>query len=374
MRVVFVRSAPLNLTPAVERYVAFLRKAGYPGELLGLELDFQPNRRPVEFVDALDSLRATYQTRLQRALMMLRWQLYQLGRLWSRRPEVVQICDVFSAAPALLFKWFHGAKLIYDVRDPAGMSLSHWGRLVSSALDKLESFTAARSDVVVMVSEPLKERLGAPTREKTIVIPNAPMEDRFLGARFSADGKLRINLAGFVSHRRNLEVLCEISAADDHVELDLYGAVYDEQTRQILERFGIGEPQQLSPSDALSRAASSDVVSLMYDPSIEVNRYAAPNKYYEALMLGKPVLCADGMRLAEEVSAAACGLSVPYGDRPALDRALAQLKDLRFRQRLGDAARRQWVTRYLGAPARARAAVYERAGVLAPGWDRGPAA
>lgn len=365
MKIVFVRSAPLNLTPAIERYVGYLRGAGFGGEIAGLELDFQPDRPPVTFVSDLDSFRASYQTRLQRIAMMARWQLYQLRRLWRHRPDVVQICDVFSAAPALVVKWLRGARLVYDVRDPASMTLSHWGGLVSGALGRLEEFALRRSDVVVMVSEPLKARLDAATQARTVVIPNAPMEDRFPGLRFSEDGKLRVSLAGFISHRRNLEAWCQVAGAGEEVLLDLFGIVYDDETRAMLARHGHPEPKGLTHAEAMERMAEADVVSIMYDPSIELNRYVAPNKFFDALMLGKPVICSEGMLLAGELAEAGCGLAVPYGDASALSNAIETLRDPAARRRMGEASRRRWTEVYLGMPLRARAEVYRRAGVLA---------
>lgn len=364
MKIAFLRSGPLNLTPGVERHVAFLRGAGFRGEMVGLELDFQPNRPAVDFVDELITLRASYRNRLQRAAMMLRWQLFQMRHLWRLRPDVILICDVFSAIPALLVKALRRTKVIFDVRDPAGMSLSHWGRILSASLGALESFAAARSDVVVMVSEPLKALLTPGTQKKTVVIPNAPLQDVFPGMQFSGDGKLRVNLAGFISHRRNLNAWCEVAKADPNVQLDLYGAVYEDQTVEILQRHGLGSPQKIPLQEAIDRTRSADVVSLMYDPAVEINRYAAPNKYFEALMLGKPVICAQGMHLAEEVVRAGCGISVPYGDAAELRKGIAQLGDAAARQRMGEAARRHWLACYCGAPVRARAEVYRRAGVL----------
>ncbi len=364
MRLLFVRSGPLNMTPAIERYAAYLREVGFRGELCGLELDFQPDRLPVRFLDRVDTLSATYRNALQRIWMMARWQLFQMRTLWSLKPDVVQFCDVFSAIPALLVKWTRGSTLVFDVRDPADLTLRHWGRFPSAALGWLESFTAARSDVVVMVSQPLKERLRRAVQAKTVVVLNAPWEDRFEGLRFSTDGKLRVSLAGFISHRRNLAAWCEVSKAHPDVLLDVYGAAYEERTRAIMSSYGIAAPTAVTHREAMVRMAASDIVSIMYDPALEIHRFSAPNKYFDALMLGKPVLCARGMHLAEEVLRAGCGLAAEYGDPDALARVVATLRDPATRARMGEAARRHFVANYLGAPARARAEVYRRAGVL----------
>lgn len=364
MKILFVRTGPLNITPAVGRYAEFLRAAGFAGRLSGVELDFQPDRPPVSFVDELDVLHATYRTTRERLWMFARWQLFQLRSFWRQKPDVIQYCDVFSAIPALLVKLLRPTVLVFDVRDPARLTLRHMGAVPSAFLGWLESFAAARSDVVVMVSEPLRQLLPARVQAKTVVVPNAPQEDQFREAWFSADGKLRVSLAGFISHSRNLEAWCELAKRDPDVLLDVYGAAYEERTREILARYGQPQPKMLPGAEALERMVQCDVVSIVYDPTMEIYRYSAPNKYFDALMLGKPVLCARGMRLADEIEGAGCGLVVNYGDPADLARALGVLRDDATRRRMGEAARRHFLQHYLGSPERTRREVYRRAGVL----------
>ena len=49
-----------------------------------------------------------------------------------------------------------------------------------------------------------------------------------------------------------------------------------------------------------------------YDPSVENYRYAAPNKFYESLMLGKPVIMARGTGMSEIVEDNAIGELIEY--------------------------------------------------------------
>src|SRR2546427_6191115 len=77
--------------------------------------------------------------------------------------------------------------------------------------------------------------------------------------------------------------------------------------------------------EVLRRTAASHVVAALYDPNVPNNRYAAPNKVFEAMMCAKPVITSDGIAIADLVRSVGFGLVVPYGDRAALQRALEQL-------------------------------------------------
>jgi glycosyltransferase involved in cell wall biosynthesis len=365
--ILFVRSAPLNVTPAVERYARFLRRTGRGKPLLGLELDYGQPRPPVDFVDELHSLRRPFKGMAQRAVAMLAWQAFQVRTLVRLRPDVIQFCDVFSVGPALLAKLLWRAKVIYDIRDVAKLAVSHRGWLTAQTLGLVEAIGTMASDAVIVVDRPLVEALPRRVRAECFVVPNTPPQDLFTEATFSENDRLCVNLAGFISHRRNLEAWCAVAARRTDVVLDLYGTIADDQTRDVLARHGLADVKRLKHADALERTRGCDAVALMYDPSIGINRYAAPNKYYEALMFAKPIVCAEGMGLAAEVREWDCGFVLPYGDEGALERALERLKELSERRRLGDNARRLFVDRYKGRGEMEMRRLYAKVGIaIAP--------
>jgi glycosyltransferase involved in cell wall biosynthesis len=357
----FVRSGPLDTTPAVARYMSFLRGAGFGGSLRGLEYGFR--ERDSSSPDVI-TMRGSFRNSRERVVGLLAWQVFQVRALLKERPELVQFCDVFSAMPALVAKYVFGARLIFDIRDNAKPSMRHRGWLISEVVGAVESLTALASDAVVVVNNPLKASLPTEAARSAFVIPNVPLTDQFDGFRFSETGPLVANLAGFVSFRRNLEVWCAIQASSHRIKLDLYGDVADAQTAAILAKHSFRDVKRCSHREAIERMRHADVVSLMYDPSIAINRYATPNKYFEALMLGKPVICAAGMRLADELIGAGCGLAVEYGDQLALSAALERLSDLTERRRMGAAARELFEHEYLGAAERTMRRLYQAVGVL----------
>src|SRR5207302_846041 len=80
-----------------------------------------------------------------------------------------------------------------------------------------------------------------------------------------------------------------------------------------------------SYDEVLDQTAGCQVVAALYDPAVPNNRFAAPNKLFEAMMFEKPVLVSEGTLAAEIVREVGCGMVVPYGDREALKRALEKL-------------------------------------------------
>ena len=68
----------------------------------------------------------------------------------------------------------------------------------------------------------------------------------------------------------------------------------------------------ISYSEAMSLQEESDLLFATYDPSILINKYAAPNKVYEAMALSKPVIVCRESEPEELVARYACGSAINY--------------------------------------------------------------
>ena len=67
----------------------------------------------------------------------------------------------------------------------------------------------------------------------------------------------------------------------------------------------------------------------IYDPVIENHRFAAPNKFYESLMLGKPVIMARGTGMSQVVEDNTIGVLIDYSKEGFADgiNRLFEMKD-----------------------------------------------
>ena len=99
--------------------------------------------------------------------------------------------------------------------------------------------------------------------------------------------------------------------------------------------------------DALQLNQTADVLFAMYDPGILNHRFASPNKLFEAMMLKKPIIVANGTGMDRIVATEECGIVVPYGERSSLEQALMKLASQPdLRATLGSAARKAYEDKY----------------------------
>jgi glycosyltransferase involved in cell wall biosynthesis len=114
--------------------------------------------------------------------------------------------------------------------------------------------------------------------------------------------------------------------------------IYERELRKITEKAANIEMhlQAVPYEEIMRQSINADLLFALYDPSIPNNKYASPNKLFEAMMCGKPIIVSEGTSMAKIVEKYASGLVVPCDDIDAIKEAVLRLKnDPRLRQMLG---------------------------------------
>ena len=88
-------------------------------------------------------------------------------------------------------------------------------------------------------------------------------------------------------------------------------------------------------AEVVPRTRAADVVHGMLDPSMRLFRLAAPNKFYEALVAGRPIVVSKGTWVGDEVEAAGCGVAVDFTKEALRDALRALATDPAARERMG---------------------------------------
>ena len=324
MALVRIGSGPIDAVPALVRYLHSLVEAGHEATVLTWDRDLS---RTVEeqrsgcrlirygcFRCPSGSLR-TYAG-------LLLWQLWLFRKLLFGASDVVHACDITCAPACRLATWLRGARFVYDVRDPVAVSFN-WPGSLKGLLGLAERALTNLADAVIVPDENRVEYLGGAARSpgRLVVLYNAP-EDR--PDLVGADGRdpvapLRLNLCGYLHPTRGVSMALELARECEQVELDVVGRPRDEAMRQsITSTPRVRFHGQVPLRESQRLMSTADAVLVLYDPSVEVNRVACPNKLFEAMMLGKPVITNAGTAVAEFAEREGVGFVVDYGDIGAL--------------------------------------------------------
>ncbi|MCR8489048.1 MAG: glycosyltransferase family 4 protein, partial [Crenarchaeota archaeon] len=261
--------------------------------------------------------------------------IYQYIMLMRIKPDIVHSFDIDTLIPAIFYKITKSKKLVYTILDFYANTLIYVLKLIKSFFSSLEKFLLRFCDVVIIVDPTRYSQIkGAPIR-KIGIIYNTPPD--IIGthqfstpAQITKDKDFVIFYAGNLHRERNLIRIIKAVLTLDNTKFIIAGrGELENVIIRVAKKFErkITYLEYITYDEVLRRSLAADVLVAFYDPSTPNNLYASPNKLFEAMMLGKPIITNDGTLTAKIVKQFGIGLVVPYGDDDAIRKALLMLKD-----------------------------------------------
>ena len=232
-------------------------------------------------------------------MLKFEWKLFWWLIKNTKEYDCVHACDLLTGLPALLpCKIFH-KKIVYDIFDYYAAT-THGPQRLLNLFAKLEDFVINHSDVTIICSEKRMEQISQASPKKLVVLHNAPSREQLevpidgvtvKSKGLSVDRVKIIYVGNLVEDRFILKAL---SLADSIPNVEFHiggmGALEDVVARIAQEKENVFFYGKMKYSDVISLENQGDILLALYDPALPNHRYAAPNKFYEALALGKPLI------------------------------------------------------------------------------------
>src|SRR5699024_8709287 len=125
---------------------------------------------------------------------------------------------------------------------------------------------------------------------------------------------LTITYVGGLAESRFIKELLEIVKDDTRLSLEIagYGNLSNLVEKNDEKYKNIKFHGQITYSKSLELNRESDILIAMYNPNLKNNQYSAPNKVYEAMKFGKPIIVARGTGVDQLVSKEKIGYISKY--------------------------------------------------------------
>jgi glycosyltransferase involved in cell wall biosynthesis len=286
------------------------------------------------------------------------WWIYEFFFLLKDKCNVIHACDLDTLIPAIPAKLIKRVPLCYTIYDFYANNLPDGRfqvirRLIRSLVARVEKFGIGFTEILFLVDEARYEEVRGARINKLAYIYNSP-PDYFDANQIKklkkAASEITVFYAGVINRARGLQFMARAVQDIDGVRLILAGAVHDEAflKNSVLTSRKIQYLGWLpSYEDVIKKTSEADILFRLSDPKIPKTKYESPNKLFEAMMCGKPIIVSDGSSMADIVRKESCGLVVPYGDVDAIKEAILKLKNTpKLCQRLGQNGRRAYEKRY----------------------------
>ena len=196
-------------------------------------------------------------------------------------------------------------KFVYDIFDYYAES-KVGPKPILNTIKKLENRVISKSDLTIICSEKRKEQIRQAKYKKLFVVHNTPMKidnESSDGVRILSE-RPKLVYIGTLSKDRYLEEMASVIIKRQDIEWHVGGwGVLSRFFNELSEKYdNIKFYGEVTYEEALRIESECDIMTALYDPSVENHKYAAPNKFYESLMLGKPLIMMKNTGMDDYIS------------------------------------------------------------------------
>lgn len=295
------------LEPRVQNYKHYFEEHNIPFHIVGW------NRSGNNISDSNTTYymrKAQYGKRIANIPNKTAWMIFAAKQIvkYRKQVSVIHACDIDAILPALLIGKFFRKRIVFDIFDWIS-SLTGKG-LVYSIVEALQNISFKLSDYVILCE---RERIkqAKVSNKNVLVLPNIPhvevvfdknTEDLILAER--PRYKVTISYVGVYDRDRGLENLLQVVSQNPDILLNIAGfGVLENYIQKYAERFkNIKNWRRVEYAVGQTIIKNSDLMAAMYYLTSPLHKYAAPNKYYESLKLGIPLITTNSTLVGVKVN------------------------------------------------------------------------
>lgn len=329
MKIIMIRSNPVSPYPRLEKAANSLLKNGHEIHVLGW--DRSNKYRKKESVLALLDGDVTI-TRFGipaefgggfkgNTMSLFKFQIRLFLWLFKNRKsyDAIHAYDFDTGYIALKCSKLFKKRLIYDIPDYYIDSHGLKGTRIGKFIQKLENKIINKADATIICTEKRKEQIKGTKPKKLVVIHNSPVNVE-IGHKYAKvitktfSNKMKIVYVGILANGRFIKEIANLVINRDDCEFHIggFGKLEHYFNNLADKNDNIIYYGKLSYAETLALEDKCDIVTAIYDPNIPNHYYAAPNKFYEALMLGKPLIMVKNTGMDHLVSQNEIGEVIEY--------------------------------------------------------------
>lgn len=226
-------------------------------------------------------------------------------RYKQTKNEVLLIVDFDSALPIYLASKFNSSlKYLYDIHDEFAIRYK-MPQIMKHILRAIDKKIRNKACLTIHVDESRVSNID----DNYSIIYNSP-EDFYEPIKKNNSEKLYC-VTGLLNKGRGAESLYEF-AKTTGARFIVAGEAIDNDAKAFLSLSNVKFLGYLPQKELFSYISNCSAIFSLYDPSVEINRLAASNKLYDAMMLGVPVITNNGLLMSKFVEENSIGFNLSF--------------------------------------------------------------
>lgn len=336
MNIIFLRSNPVDPDSRVEKEVNSLLKSGHQVEIIAW--DRSDNYKIKESFLKFESgdvkiyrfgIPAIFGGGMRKNIIpLLQFQIKLF--LWlhnnCHRFDAIHACDFDTAFISSKVAFKLKKKFVYDIFDYY-VDAFHVPQKFKRLIENIDRDIINKSNAVIICTEQRIEQISGTDPQILYVIHNTPpLFDTNYCNRFLQNNKIKIGYVGILDEGRLIRETAEIVSKNAMYEFHVGGfGKLEEYLRTMASKYeNIYFYGKIPYNKTIELENCCDILTAIYNPRNRNNYYAAPNKFYEAIMLGKPLIVVRGTGIDNTVTEYGIGEVIEYS-KNSLEKGLESL-------------------------------------------------
>jgi hypothetical protein len=283
------------------------------------------------------------------------WMWFILKTLIKEKKinPILHACDLDAVFPSILYKIFFNKNciVIFDIFDWLSSTLYNQGRIVLRAFAIMEKIAIKYSDYIIICEQERIEQIPHNVNEeKLYILPNIPY---FLNSSFLVENdefkfdneKITFSYVGGFEQRCLGEIIELAERGYVNLLIAGFGNIDIENKLKSLNNNGnikyFGKVEYIT---GLNIMYNSDIIYAMYSKTNPNHIYAAPNKLYESMFLGKPIFSTKGIIVEKKIDK----MNIGYTSEESTNDVLSVIKNINIKECIekGNNAKQIWNDTY----------------------------
>ena len=303
--VFLIRSTDVNPDPRVQKYIDYYTKSSIHYKIIawnraGNEL----SKKNVIFFKN----KSSFENGFKNVLKLILWNIFIFKQLFLQRNKIklIHACDFDTVIPCMIIKLIFKKKLVYDIFDWY-VDSRNIPRPINYLILLFELIAFKLSNKIILCEKGRIEQIPFNFKKnKILILPNIPSFN-LTGFNFKKQNrnqdKLNISYVGVLGKDRGILNVLEFVSKNTNFAIEVAGfGILEEKVKSYSKKFeNISFLGKVSYSKGLQIMCNSNAILALYFKSNLNHIYAAPNKYYESLYLGVPIITTKGTLVGNKV-------------------------------------------------------------------------
>lgn len=229
--------------------------------------------------------------------------------------DICHFCDFDTAFFGSIACKITRKKYVFDIFDYLSTNPDNF---IQKIIEKKENNIINNAEATIICTENRIKQIQKAKPKNLTIIHNSPSNIINSSNHLykKTDDIIKVVYVGILQDYRLLKEMVRAISESENVELHIGGfGKYENYMDDMSNRYkNIKYYGKLQYAETLKLEQSCDIMTAIYDPNIGNHIYAAPNKFYEALYLGKPLIMVKGTGMSDIVEKEKIGVLIDYSE------------------------------------------------------------